>query len=849
MQQSDTFIVQNNTLIKINSTFVNFRQFMKHLLALYFLLAAALLNAQTSLVLEGQSYTNSEDTWLGVNIARTKPTALIFRNNSITSVNRYGYLLCAGDETPGAYNKNLDGAVITGNYLTWNGKPEQGIIPHGLFTGYNINVHIKYNYLNRVPMAIIRKSDGMTDVSGAVAYNIIKDPGVGVVIKGMNGVRIYNNTFYSSLTPSETNRALIDIYENPSVTPAGSAKNTKIFNNIFYTKHNIRNISISSTCLSGFESDYNVFYCESGTPTFVVNGVTKTFSEWQAMGYDKHSLVINPGFKDLTTFVPAERLDYGTNLGSVLAEGLSVNAKWGKTSPETAMQNGKWQVGAIIYKEVAVPDPPSAPVFTGATISDAAPAQLVMSFSLPLAGSTPASTAFSVMVAGNSRTVNSVTVSGSKVTLTLASPVKYGEAVTVAYTRPSSNPLQTPQGGVAETFTAKSVTNNVAAPVPVFSSAVIENAAPAQLAVTFSLPLAGTTPASTAFSVMVAGNNRTVNSVAVSGSKVTLTLASPVKYGEAVTVAYTRPSSNSLQTPQGGVAETFTAKSVTNNVAAPANKPPTITIASPTKSTAYIAPADITIEATASDSDGTVAKVEFFNGTVKIGERTSAPWVFTWKQVTEGTYTITATATDNANASTRSEAVAIVVEKAAPAMNLAPTVAINPPDQGVIYEAPAKVALTAMASDQDGMVTRVEYYIGDHKIGESNTSPFTVTFSTDSAGTYNITAIAWDDLNASATSEVITITVRDRRYYADLVNLYPSPNNGRFTVEINPLPDNDKEIRLDILTMAGLNVWAGILEAGETRITVEMGEAAPGLYILRVTNGVEILTTRRFIRY
>lgn len=744
MQQSDTFIVQNNTLIKINSTFVNFRQFMKHLLALYFLLAAALLNAQTSLVLEGQSYTNSEDTWLGVNIARTKPTALIFRNNSITSVNRYGYLLCAGDETPGAYNKNLDGAVITGNYLTWNGKPEQGIIPHGLFTGYNINVHIKYNYLNRVPMAIIRKSDGMTDVSGAVAYNIIKDPGVGVVIKGMNGVRIYNNTFYSSLTPSETNRALIDIYENPSVTPAGSAKNTKIFNNIFYTKHNIRNISISSTCLSGFESDYNVFYCESGTPTFVVNGVTKTFSEWQAMGYDKHSLVINPGFKDLTTFVPAERLDYGTNLGSVLAEGLSVNAKWGKTSPETAMQNGKWQVGAIIYKEVAVPDPPSAPVFTGATISDAAPAQLVMSFSLPLAGSTPASTAFSVMVAGNSRTVNSVTVSGSKVTLTLASPVKYGEAVTVAYTRPSSNPLQTPQGGVAETFTAKSVTNNVAAP---------------------------------------------------------------------------------------------------------ANKPPTITIASPTKSTAYIAPADITIEATASDSDGTVAKVEFFNGTVKIGERTSAPWVFTWKQVTEGTYTITATATDNANASTRSEAVAIVVEKAAPAMNLAPTVAINPPDQGVIYEAPAKVALTAMASDQDGMVTRVEYYIGDHKIGESNTSPFTVTFSTDSAGTYNITAIAWDDLNASATSEVITITVRDRRYYADLVNLYPSPNNGRFTVEINPLPDNDKEIRLDILTMAGLNVWAGILEAGETRITVEMGEAAPGLYILRVTNGVEILTTRRFIRY
>jgi hypothetical protein len=331
---------------------------MKYTLTAILLLATAVLGAQTALTIEGQSYSNSEDTWYGVNIARTVPTALIFRNNSITSVNRYGYLLSAGDEVPGAYNSNLNGAVITGNVITWNGTPEIGIIPHGIFTGYNINVKVKYNYVNKVPMAIIRKSNGMTDVSGAVAYNIIKDPGIGVVIKGMNGVRIYNNTFYSSLTTSQTNRALIDIYENPSVTPAGTATGTKIFNNIFYTKNNIRNISITSACRHGFQSDYNIYYCESGTPTFSVDGSVKTFAEWQAMGYDTHSKVINPNFKDLVSFVPVARLDHGTDLGITWAEGLSVNAKWGTTSPETAMQNGTWQVGAMIYKEVVVPPLP-----------------------------------------------------------------------------------------------------------------------------------------------------------------------------------------------------------------------------------------------------------------------------------------------------------------------------------------------------------------------------------------------------------------------------------------------------------------------------------------------------------
>ena len=191
-----------------------------------------------------------------------------------------------------------------------------------------------------------------------------------------------------------------------------------------------------------------------------------------------------------------------------------------------------------------------------------------MTYNLTLANIVPAASAFSVMVNSSARTVSSVAISGTKVLLTLASPVVYGDVVTVAYTKPATNPLQTSSGGQAASLTAQSVTNNVAAIDPVYVSSVIENATPSRLEMTYNLTLANIVPAASAFSVMVNSSARTVSSVAISGTKVLLTLASPVVYGDVVTVAYTKPATNPLQTSSGGQAASFTAKSVTNNVAA-----------------------------------------------------------------------------------------------------------------------------------------------------------------------------------------------------------------------------------------------------------------------------------------
>jgi hypothetical protein len=91
------------------------------------------------------------------------------------------------------------------------------------------------------------------------------------------------------------------------------------------------------------------------------------------------------------------------------------------------------------------------------------------------------------------------------------------------------------------------------------------------------------------------------------------------------------------------------------------NTPPSVSITSPAGGATYTAPATVTINASASDPDGTVAKVEFFQGTTKLGEDATSPYSFTWSGVPAGSYSLTARATDNGGASRTSSAVSITV--------------------------------------------------------------------------------------------------------------------------------------------------------------------------------------------
>jgi hypothetical protein len=326
---------------------------LKKIFPVFLLTVGSSLFAQNVLTIEKTTVNNSETgTWSGVNIPRSGPTSFTYSNNSVTSVNSNGYMLQAGDENTNINNNNLDGMLITGNKFTWNGS-DQASITHAVFTGYNINSRIIYNYLDLTPHGILFKSgtdegSNMTYTSGGAAYNLIRNAKLSLRIKGMNGVHVYNNTFYNDES-AEMAVSLIDIDANNDRTVPAPSLGTRIYNNIFYTRYQVPNIKVESWCLSDFESDYNVFYCETGTPLFDVSDVLKTFTEWQAMGFDQHSVVVNPDFVNTTDLVPASRLDYGTDLGNEWNNGLSTSANWSSPYPAIAPQNGTWQAGARIF--------------------------------------------------------------------------------------------------------------------------------------------------------------------------------------------------------------------------------------------------------------------------------------------------------------------------------------------------------------------------------------------------------------------------------------------------------------------------------------------------------------------
>ncbi|NDK55401.1 DUF4082 domain-containing protein [Pontibacter fetidus] len=200
---------------------------------------------------------------------------------------------------------------------------------------------------------------------------------------------------------------------------------------------------------------------------------------------------------------------------------------------------------------------------------------------------------------------------------------------------------------------------------------------------------------------------------------------------------------------------------VFNTTVTPANNAsPTIAITAPANNATFVAPASVTITANATDTDGTVAKVEFYNGENKIGNGALSEevWTFTWAGVAAGTYQLTAKATDDKNAVTTSGIVNITVN--APA-NQPPVVSITAPENNAAFTAPATIAVTATATDGDGTIQKVEFFNGAVSIGEDTdgTNGWNYNWANVAAGNYKLTAKATDDKGAVTTSAEVAVTV------------------------------------------------------------------------------------------
>ena len=93
----------------------------------------------------------------------------------------------------------------------------------------------------------------------------------------------------------------------------------------------------------------------------------------------------------------------------------------------------------------------------------------------------------------------------------------------------------------------------------------------------------------------------------------------------------------------------------------PANAAPAVALSAPAANASVAQGTAITVSANAADGDGSVARVEFYDGSTLIGSDTSAPYAISWTNAATGTHTLTARAFDNAGASTTSATVMLSV--------------------------------------------------------------------------------------------------------------------------------------------------------------------------------------------
>jgi hypothetical protein len=185
------------------------------------------------------------------------------------------------------------------------------------------------------------------------------------------------------------------------------------------------------------------------------------------------------------------------------------------------------------------------------------------------------------------------------------------------------------------------------------------------------------------------------------------------------------------------------------------NNPPTVRVVSPLNGSSYRTTDSISFNATASDSDGTVRYVSFFVDSTMIDIDSIAPYQITLNRLTAGTHHLFAEATDNMNETSRSQSNAITIT----AVNRAPIVSVVSPLNGSSYRSTDSISFTATASDSDGTVRYVRFYVDSKIVFIDSVAPYQTILYRLGAGTRALSAEATDNMNATSRSQTNTITV------------------------------------------------------------------------------------------
>jgi glucose/arabinose dehydrogenase/PKD repeat protein len=257
------------------------------------------------------------------------------------------------------------------------------------------------------------------------------------------------------------------------------------------------------------------------------------------------------------------------------------------------------------------------------------------------------------------------------------------------------------------------------------------------------------------------------------------------------------------------------------------NQSPTIAISSPAANATYSAPATITINANAADTDGSISKVEFFQGNTKLGEDSTSPYSFSWANVAAGTYQLTAKATDNAGATKTSSTVQVSVAGLSffRAINLnGAALSID----GRAYEASATAAnfsfsgrtfanqtLSLTPSTDANRSTMIR-----SSIFATASSPASIAVGALPAGSYELYVYVWED----NTAERYNLSLEGQ----SIVSNYTSGAAGSWA-KLGPFRTNISDGSLNLVASGGAANLSGIelwkVNSSSQRIAVEAESA------------------------
>ena len=297
----------------------------------------------------------------------------------------------------------------------------------------------------------------------------------------------------------------------------------------------------------------------------------------------------------------------------------------------------------------------------------------------------------------------------------------------------------------------------------------------------------------------------------------------------------------------------FTAKATDNQgtpttsavvqVSVLANSAPAVHITSPANNAVYYAPATINLRASATDADGYISDVKFYNGTTLLKTEYYYPYTYTWSNVLPGNYSITAKATDNHGAVTASAVVHITVNA-----NKAPIVSITSPVNNAVYTAPATIYLRAAAHDVGDTINNVKFYNGTTLLKTEYYYPYTYTLPGVAAGTYSFTAKATDNHGRATESAVVHISVKAPNAIiakGHSVNetgtdnplslkLSPNPASGVLHIYTKGLQLN-KQVTISIFSAAGVAIkTVQSINSADKGLQVNVSSLAGGVYTIKL---------------